>query len=212
MIASEKSFSLCSRGSELFEAWFQNHCRPEWLLDLSGQVIELNRASIHLTGSERANWVDRKLWECEWWAERPEANDSLQTTFKFALASHAIPATFTTSFAAPISKTYRWAVCPIKNAAGTLIAWSVSGEEITDLADLERRLIAADRRRQFLDQLESSIQPLTDADAILSCVAEKLAAHLQADRCAYAEVENESLFVITAITPRNCRRLWGFGP
>jgi len=52
-------------------------------------------------------------------------------------------------------------------------------------------------RNQFLADLANATQPLADPAELMSTAARMLAEHLDADRCAYAEVEEESVFVIT---------------
>lgn len=58
----------------------------------------------------------------------------------------------------------------------------------------ERR---AEERRQFLADLGAATQPLTDPAEVTALTARMLAEHLRCDRCAYAEVEDESIYVIT---------------
>ncbi len=59
---------------------------------------------------------------------------------------------------------------------------------------------------QFLSKLASATQPLIDATEVMQTTARLLAEHLEVDRCAYASVENEDIFVITGDHPRNGAR------
>lgn len=52
-------------------------------------------------------------------------------------------------------------------------------------------------RHRFLAELSAATQPLTDAADVMATTARMLAEHLGTDRCAYAEVEDERVFVIT---------------
>jgi PAS domain S-box-containing protein len=61
----------------------------------------------------------------------------------------------------------------------------------------EQRLAASARRDRFLAGLAAATQSLVDASAIMSTAARRLAEHLDVDRCAYAEVEGQRVFVIT---------------
>ncbi len=58
----------------------------------------------------------------------------------------------------------------------------------------ERR---AEERRQFLADLAAATQPLIDPAEVTALTAQMLAEHLRCDRCAYAEVEDEAIYVIT---------------
>ncbi len=50
---------------------------------------------------------------------------------------------------------------------------------------------------RFLVDLSAATQRLAEPDQIMALTAQRLAQHLGTDRCAYAEVENENVFVIT---------------
>lgn len=52
-------------------------------------------------------------------------------------------------------------------------------------------------RNRFLADLANATQPLTDPVELMATVARMLVEQLEVDRCAYAEVEHESVFVIT---------------
>ena len=58
-------------------------------------------------------------------------------------------------------------------------------------------LRASEGRHRVLAELAAVTRPLTDPAAILAASARLLARHLGVDRCAYAEVEDESVYVIT---------------
>ncbi len=74
------------------------------------------------------------------------------------------------------------------------------------------------RRHQFFAELAANSQPLTDAEQVMTLTARLLAEHLDVDRCAYAEIEDEAMFVITGDHSRGVPSIvgrWplaGFGP
>jgi PAS domain S-box-containing protein len=55
----------------------------------------------------------------------------------------------------------------------------------------------AEERQRFLADLAAATQPLADPDEVTATTARLLAEHLGCDRCAYAEVEGESVYAIT---------------
>jgi PAS domain S-box-containing protein len=63
---------------------------------------------------------------------------------------------------------------------------------VQDVTDRKR----GEARERFLADLGAVTQPLTDPEATAALVARKLAEHLAADRCAYAEADGEDHFVI----------------
>jgi PAS domain S-box-containing protein len=74
------------------------------------------------------------------------------------------------------------------------------------------------RRQQFLAELSAATQVLEDPDEVMADTARRLAEHLAVDRCAYAEVEVERVFVITGDHTRGVPSIVGrwdvaaFGP
>jgi PAS domain S-box-containing protein len=64
-------------------------------------------------------------------------------------------------------------------------------------------------RNRFLAELAAATQPLADPAEVMSVTARLLAEHLSADRCAYAEVEDERVFVITGDHPRGVPSIVG---
>ncbi|WP_438021853.1 GAF domain-containing protein [Sorangium sp. So ce233] len=73
-------------------------------------------------------------------------------------------------------------------------------------------------RHRFLANLAAATQPLSDPDEVMAVTARMLAEHLGADRCAYAEVEDERVYVITGDYTRGVPSIVGrwkvadFGP
>ncbi len=82
-------------------------------------------------------------------------------------------------------------VRPIREGEGKLRGFSKVARDVTE------RKQAEDRDR-FLADLNRALQPLADPDELTAAAARMLGGHLEADRCAYAEVEaDEDHFRIT---------------
>ena len=65
---------------------------------------------------------------------------------------------------------------------------------------------------RFLVELGAATQALVEPEEILRTTARMLGEHLGVDRCAYAEVEDESVFVITGDHPRGVPSIVGRWP
>jgi PAS domain S-box-containing protein len=74
----------------------------------------------------------------------------------------------------------------------------------------EQRL--AENRQRFLADLSAATEPLVDPDAVTAVTARMLAEHLGTDRCSYAEVEDESVYVITGEYTRGALSIVGRWP
>ncbi|AWM42168.1 hypothetical protein C1280_07115 [Gemmata obscuriglobus] len=84
---------------------------------------------------------------------------------------------------------------------GSLVQMLGVVQDITARKTAEAALRASERRQRFLADLAAATQPLAAPGAVMGVSAKLLAEHLRADRCAYAEVEDESVFVITGDHP-----------
>lgn len=88
--------------------------------------------------------------------------------------------------------------------------------ETAALTDRERELLerlrSAEARSLFFSDLNQAVQPLAEPDDVMSMTARMLAEHLGADRCAYAEVADESVFVITGDFTRDVPSIVGDWP
>jgi PAS domain S-box-containing protein len=69
-----------------------------------------------------------------------------------------------------------------------------------------------ERAAGFLADLNAATQTLSDPDEIMAMTARLLRAHLDVDRCAYAQVEDENIFVITGDATRNVPSIVGHWP
>jgi len=84
--------------------------------------------------------------------------------------------------------------------------------DITERKLAEEALRKSEGRHRFLSELAAATQPLTDAGEVMAVTARMLAEHLEVNRCAYAEVESESVFVITGDYNRGVRSIVGRWP
>jgi PAS domain S-box-containing protein len=82
---------------------------------------------------------------------------------------------------------FRWFLgraLPIRDESDQIVRWFGT---CTDIEDQK----LAERRNAFLVQLDDAVRPLTDARAITQTAARMLGEHLDVNRCAYADVEDD---------------------
>ncbi|MDI1437006.1 hybrid sensor histidine kinase/response regulator [Polyangium sorediatum] len=98
----------------------------------------------------------------------------------------------------------------------SLSRFAASATKALAVSEAQKRaneaLRASEARHRFLADLAAATQPLTDADEIMATTARHLAEHLDADRCVYAEVEDDRTFVVTDDYARGLPSLVGRWP
>lgn len=100
---------------------------------------------------------------------------------------------------------YDYIFVPVFNAKGEVEAVAGTTRDVTERTAKEATL-------RFLIALNAATQPLTNPNEIMSVTARLLGEHLNVDRCAYAQVENENVFVITGDYPRGVPSIVGRWP
>ena len=81
----------------------------------------------------------------------------------------------------------------------------VAHENITHRKEIEEKLAASERHFRFLNQLGDATRSLSEPKEIMATVARLLGVHLEASRCAYADVESdENHFTILDDYTNNC--------
>ncbi|MCW1913048.1 response regulator [Luteolibacter sp. GHJ8] len=86
---------------------------------------------------------------------------------------------------------------PIMDGGGRLLGGVLIFRDISPRRKTEAQLLESERRHRFLAELAMATQHLSDAEEIMAANARMLAQFLAVDRCAYAVVEDESIFDIT---------------
>ncbi|MGK3984502.1 GAF domain-containing protein [Sorangium sp. So ce136] len=100
-----------------------------------------------------------------------------------------------------LSSVSRFAATAVRALARAQDAWRAA-----------EALRVSEGRHRFLADLAAATQPLVDPDEVMAVTARMLAEHLGADRCAYAEVEDERIFVITGDYTRDVPSIVGRWP
>lgn len=103
-------------------------------------------------------------------------------------------------------------VSPIKDREGRIVGASKIGRDITERKRAEALLQEAQAQKSLLLELRTSTQHLIDPKDVMTSTARLLVEHFDVDRCAYAEIEDESIFVITGDYSRKVPSIVGRWP
>jgi GAF domain-containing protein len=101
---------------------------------------------------------------------------------------------------------------PIRDAAGAAVGAVLVFRDVAERRRAEDALRTSEALQRFLADLAAATQPLADPAAIMAESARLLAEYLGVDRCAYAEVEAESVYVITGDHARGVPSIVGRWP
>jgi PAS domain S-box-containing protein len=71
---------------------------------------------------------------------------------------------------------------------------------------------ASEEQSRFFSELNQAVQQITDPSEVMKVTARMLGEHLGVDRCAYAEIDDEAIFVITGDYTNNVPSIVGNWP
>ncbi|MEO7294941.1 MAG: PAS domain S-box protein, partial [Candidatus Limnocylindria bacterium] len=103
-------------------------------------------------------------------------------------------------------------ISPIRDDEGDVVGVSKIARDITERTRNAAALRESEARHRFLGGLTTATQNATDSREVMATTARLLAEHLGVDRCAFAEVENEVIFVITGDYARGVPSIVGRWP
>lgn len=173
-----------------FRTLFEQSTQFAGILSIDGTVIEANRLCLDACGYVRDDVLGRKFWECGWWNRSAPLQEKIRLACGIAADGGTFRENLPYFLANGTQRIVALLISPVKDEFGHVLFLAPTGTDITDRA-------RAEKRQQFFVDLAATTQPLHDPDRIVAVTARLLADHLEVDRCAYAEVENQDTFVIT---------------
>ena len=172
---------------EKFRTLADNISQLAWMTDADGWIFWYNERWFEYTGTtleEMQGWG----WQA---VHHPAEVGRVTEKFKQAVQTGEV---WEDTF--PLrSKTgeFRWFLSravPIRDEQGKVVRWFGTNTDVDD----QRRL---DQRNRFIIEIDEAVRPLETSQEITLTLARLLGEYLDADRCAYAEVEaDEDRFYI----------------
>lgn len=185
-----------------FRTMFEQGTQFAGILSLEGIVIEANRLCLESCGFARDEVIGKYFWECGWWNPSRQLMDSIRQATLGAVEGRHFRDECSYFIADGRERTVDLAISPVTDDSGKTIFVAATGTDITERVRVEKR-------QRFLTELALATQPMTDPEEVICVTAQMLGDHLGADRCAYAEIENGDVFVITGNYTRDIPSIVG---
>lgn len=186
--ALRESERLLEQQALIFDTTLSSITDFAYTFDKEGRFIYANRPLLDLLDISLEEIVGKNFFDLNY----PDAlAERLQNQIQHVLDTKATVRD-ETPFTGPTGAGgfYEYIFSAVVGTDGSVERVAGSTRDITDQKKLEEKL-------RFLSNLDHTVQQISEPDEVMLRTAEMLANHIGADRCAYAEIEDESIFVIT---------------
>jgi len=124
-----------------FRAIFNSTYQLIGLLDVSGNVLEVNRTALAVAGLEQEQVVGRPFWEIIWWGVAPKARDRVRRAIEDAAAGRPVRYEEELVVGDGSTRTFDFTLKPVFDEQGNTVLIIPEGRDITDsrLAEEEAR-------------------------------------------------------------------------
>ena len=182
--ANEERLRLAAEANAKFRTMFEQGPQFAVILSPAGVVLEANRVSLEASGLPREEIVGKPFWECGWWNRSPTLVELIRAAALEAAAGRPFHAE-SRYFAGARERMLDLVIAPVTDDDGRALFVAATGADITD----RKR---ADERLRLLDALSEATRTASDPSEILAATTRLLGTHLDATRCAYADVEADN--------------------
>jgi PAS domain S-box-containing protein len=176
-------------------AWEQDLvARTVWWSESLEEIFGLEKGAFQ--GTEEAFY--ELVYQPDWHVARREIEEAIETRrpFQYEFRFHHGDGSI------------RW-----MEARGQAV-YAASGEPLQlhgiGIDITERK--ASEEQSRFFSELNLAVQQITDPSEVMTMTARMLGEHLDANRCAYAEIDDESIFVITGDYVKDVPSIVGVWP
>jgi PAS domain S-box-containing protein len=198
----EESRETLGKERRLYDTVLSNTPDLVYVLDLDHRFTYANKALLTIWGRSWEDAIGKNCLELgyePWHAARHDREIEQVIATKESITGE-VPFSGTHGH-----RIYEYIFAPVLGADGQVEAIAGTTRDVTERKLWEEKL-------RFLVDLNTATQRLIDADDIMAVTARMLGEYLKVDRCAYAQVEDESVFVITGDYPRGVPSIVGHWP
>jgi PAS domain S-box-containing protein len=162
MAQMELRRSLISRDDAVFESdarrrvMFDVTRQLMGITDLDGLMLDANAAALQAAAARRDEVVGRKLWETPWFARTPGMPELVKSAIATARGGKSFRAELNLRLPDDTTRTYDFAMHPVRDGSGRIIELMPEGSDITDLRRAEDALRQS-RKMEAVGQLTSGL-------------------------------------------------------
>jgi PAS domain S-box-containing protein len=172
-----------------FESVFNQSGLFAGIMDVDGNLREVNHLAVEWCGYTREEVLDRPLWQTPWWRGSAEMQARIRAATAEAQAGRVFRETLTYWLADGSERIVDFSLHPIRDELGDVRFLHPTGLDITDRMRAEAALRESEERQAFLVRLGDELGPLVDPLAIEATAAELCRKQLGAARVSYFELD-----------------------
>lgn len=156
-----------SDSEKRFRALFNSSHQFTALLDVNGNILEINDTIIRFSGLRPTDLVNKKIWNCSFWASSENTRYNLQTAVHQATKGESIRFEAAVTGIEGASSIIDFSVRPIVDDYGTITMLIAEGQRLDKQKKLEQEL--QERERQLTTFMENipTYAWITDENHIL---------------------------------------------
>ncbi|NDV22439.1 cache domain-containing protein [Desulfovibrio sp. JC022] len=164
----------------MFRGVFSQSLQFMGVVDLDGNLREVNKAALDIRNVVPEDVLDRPFWEGPWWQDPPSLMDNLKEDIKNAANGHIIRREVRTNVPDGGSRYVDFSLKPAFGADGKIIFLLAEGRDISELRSVQDQLSTLNRNleqkvEERTAELRSSVKRLENAQNQL-IQSEKMAA------------------------------------
>ncbi|WP_299485821.1 PAS domain S-box protein [Acaryochloris sp. IP29b_bin.137] len=183
------------------------------LLNVHGNILEVNQVALDAIGLEKTNILGRLFWEAPWWTHSPDLQKQIQESIAQVSLGQGIQQDVTYASPSGISSSFTLSMKPIHSEIGQVIYLVVEGysnrtygPRINDpklnqaiepeLQSRTRHLEEQLAHKQLLASITQNIRQSLDFDEILTTTVTEVRQVLQADRALIFHLTSEGSGIV----------------
>ncbi|WP_320174190.1 cache domain-containing protein [Maridesulfovibrio sp.] len=164
----------------MFRGVFSQSLQFMGVVDLDGNLREVNRAALDIRDIAAEDVLDRPFWEGAWWQDPPSLRENLKEDIKNAANGHIVRREVKTNLPDGSSRYVDFSLKPAFDIDGKMLFLLAEGKDISELRSVQDQLSSLNRDleqkvEERTAELRSSVERLENAQNQL-IQSEKMAA------------------------------------